>query len=381
VALAGLMVTGCALAAGSGGAGTTAGTPLPPLRVSTTGSDEGRCTPDHPCQSVARAYRVARPGQVVEMEAGDYGDNGVPDDPSKDGGPSVQVRPLPGALVRWSASTIANGIGARWLEIRGVTGSFQLVDAQHVTLRDIDPRGIDANVLYVTGGAHIRVVGGDWGPSDPDDIAQIKPAGRGAPVPTDITIQGAYFHDATRRRDPSAHTDCLQVGGVRGLRVVSTRFVRCETESVFVSSWFGPPNTGLVLQNDVFSRTNVGYNTLVLGDVRGVTVRYSSFAQSPHVDPSTTRGVSFVANVGELAHYACVSGARYDRNVWSNARCGPSDRQAAPRFVGEDDLRLRPGAPGIDRGDPRAFPARDAAGRRRPAGRGPDAGAYEAAAR
>jgi hypothetical protein len=314
------------------------------------------------------------------MEAGDYGHSGVPDDPSKAGGPAVRVRPVRGALVRWSPSDTQTAIRARWLEISGVTGSFQLVDARHVTLRDIDPRGIDANVLYITGGSDIRVIGGDWGPSDPDDIAQVKPAASGAPIPTDITFDHAYFHDATRARDPSAHTDCLQVGGVRGLRVVGSRFVRCETQSIFVSSWFGPPNTNLVFENDVFPTTNIGYNTLVLGAVRGATVRYSSFGQSPRVDPATSSGVSFTANVGELSSHSCLPDARYDRNVWSAARCGPSDLRAASGFMAEDDLRLRPRAAAIDRGDPRSYPARDADGRPRPAGRGPDAGAYEAGA-
>src|SRR5947208_2161862 len=42
------------------------------LFVSPAGSDSGSCSSAQPCRSLNAAYRLARPGQVVEILAGHY---------------------------------------------------------------------------------------------------------------------------------------------------------------------------------------------------------------------------------------------------------------------------------------------------------------------
>lgn len=57
-------------------AGAAAPKPLPraAFYVSPKGSDSNACTEARPCRSFDRAARVARPGQVVEVADGTYGD-------------------------------------------------------------------------------------------------------------------------------------------------------------------------------------------------------------------------------------------------------------------------------------------------------------------
>src|SRR5688500_5768868 len=72
VALAVVVTLGCSLLSGGAAAGAKA-TGVH-LFLSPKGSDSGKCTRAAPCRSLQRAYRVARPGQIVELAGGAYGD-------------------------------------------------------------------------------------------------------------------------------------------------------------------------------------------------------------------------------------------------------------------------------------------------------------------
>ena len=91
-------------------------------------------------------------------------------------------------------------------------------------------------------------------------------------------------------------------------------------------------------------------------------------------------GGRIVGNIGATAN--CREGVRYSRNVFGDRSCGATDRvrgEAFAQFVNPalHDWRLKAGAAAIDAADPADFPATDADGNGRPAGRGPDAGPYE----
>jgi len=82
----------------------------------------------------------------------------------------------------------------------------------------------------------------------------------------------------------------------------------------------------------------------------------------------------------------CGSNEIYRYNVLiGGSKCSSTDRSvpslAAAGFVAplarQPDLRLKPGSPAIDAGDPRNYPRTDIFGKRRPHGRAPDAGAAE----
>src|SRR5437667_344913 len=47
--------------------------PAASFYVSPTGNDAGPCTQVAPCASFDRAYKLAKPGQVVEVAGGEYG--------------------------------------------------------------------------------------------------------------------------------------------------------------------------------------------------------------------------------------------------------------------------------------------------------------------
>jgi hypothetical protein len=114
------------------------------------------------------------------------------------------------------------------------------------------------------------------------------------------------------------------------------------------------------------------------GGVDHVTIRNNIFA--------------FNAKWGIQHDSDCPSSTVADHNVlygnrWGAVQRGCSglstargNRMRPPRFVnlGKRDLHLRSRSAAIGAGDPASAPATDFAGRRRPLGRGPDAGAYEA---
>src|SRR5262245_19946975 len=59
-------------------AGAVAATqPSANLFVATNGSDAAKCTRGAPCLTFARAYAVAKAGDVVEIASGDYGDQEI----------------------------------------------------------------------------------------------------------------------------------------------------------------------------------------------------------------------------------------------------------------------------------------------------------------
>jgi hypothetical protein len=76
----------------------TAGTRV--VYVSPRGSDAHRCTRASPCKSFDRAYRVATPGQTIELAGGTYPPQLIKVDPTKvHATKNVVFRPAPGARV------------------------------------------------------------------------------------------------------------------------------------------------------------------------------------------------------------------------------------------------------------------------------------------
>src|SRR3954469_6004189 len=87
----------------------------------------------------------------------------------------------------------------------------------------------------------------------------------------------------------------------------------------------------------------------------------------------------FRANVGPMGSQNCgIAGVTYANNVWTDAKCSTTDRQAPSGFVnpGILDLRLLAGAAPIDSGGS-TYPATDSAGDAVPIGAAPDPGADE----
>ena len=174
------------------------------------------CTASAPCASFDRAYAVALPGQVVEVAGGRYAVQTVLADPAKAVGADVVFQPAAGA----SVSVAYAYIQASHLEFRDmrmpyeVEGTSPRERAVGVTLRNITSVGTQVEIQTA---ADVQVIGGEIsGVSDGSDGMKIQPQFGVGSEPRDVLIDGLYIHDLARP-DSTAHTDCLQVGGVRDL--------------------------------------------------------------------------------------------------------------------------------------------------------------------
>lgn len=339
--------------------------------LSPNGSDRNPCTRSAPCLSFDRAYRVADPGEIVEVAGGEYSRQRLERDDSKRALQDVVFRPAAGARVRTGNIEVYGS----HLEIRSMSvgGWYAKAEANDVTFRNV--RTSD---LFVNSAKNIRVIGGSVGPGVNYD-SQIG----GSPAPENILIQGVRFHDWTRTDD--SHVECLQFGSGINVTIRNSRFENCATHDVFVRSWGrGYALRNWVVENNVFDTTTDGYYSFkVKGDLNesecgNFLVRYNSTTQAMHAQ-DCPGGITYIGNLGPAQ--SCYG--TFASNVWYGSgarRCGGSDRTVGnPRFVdaGALNLQLQHNSPAIDRGDAKRFPARDIRGKRRPVGRGPDAGAFE----
>ena len=137
----------------------------------------------------------------------------------------------------------------------------------------------------------------------------------------------------------------------------------------------------VTIENNVFDETGGGHYAIQANAYENLHIRNNSALQSLKIfaDVGPGTNVRVVGNVAPMAPWECESTIVYRFNVWSATKCGATDLRASTGFrdPGRLDLRLVPGAAGVDRGDPESYPRTDITGLRRPRGKAPDAGAYE----
>lgn len=362
---------------------STAPTALAQVYLAPDGSDLDTCVRSAPCQTLDRAEEVAEPGDIVELAAGRYPEQGLSPTPDRDpSGAPVVFQPAPGADVSFEGRLT---IGSTGVELRDVDAIWSLgATARAVTLRNVRARGS----TFITGGRDLQVIGGEIGPVDASDALQIK-RDEAVGDPRNVLIDGVAIHDVTRRADPAHHSDCVQVGGVSGLVIRNSRIWNCATQGVFLSTFGGGRITDVVVENNWFGAVPEGYYSLIVEQAQGVEIRYNSFLVSPSLRtvrgpdeaPTGLTDVRMIGNLGDLRQHLCAPAdvVAYSHNVWSDAACGDTDISAPPGFRDAEtfDLRLAPGSAAIGHGAPDDFPERDIMGTRRPQGDGPDAGAVE----
>jgi chitodextrinase len=348
--------------------------------VSPSGSDSNPCTQSAPCGSFDRAYRVAGSGATVQVAGGSYGTQDINPDASKTSANDVVFQPAPGASVTVGSVDVN---GADHLEIRDmrISGGWHTMDGT----TDVTFRNIVGASFYIDSGSAISVIGGSYGPDTDLDNAQIRSACSSCATPSNILIDGVYFHDARITPGSDAHVECLQVGDINGLTVRNSTFVNCETHNIFISPWWTATVKDVLLENN-FGGKVIGYYgfRIANGDAPGVcdnVVFRNNSATSPFLIECNTikNGASFIANVGPYVPWACYAGITYRYNVWDGASCSSTDLNAPSGFVdpASGNLHLQPGAAAINRGDPSSYPAKDIDGNGRPMGGAPDAGADE----
>jgi hypothetical protein len=372
----------------------TPATPAPPagpaLFVTPGGSDSQACTRAQPCKTLNGAYRLAKPGQVVEVGAGRYPAQTVE---AKQGAPGAPIvfRAAPGASVTFESLTdhASHVVFSRL--------NMQLFWRVENTPVDVTFRNVNTHVFSIRSSVGVSVIGGSVGPWDSNKLApiednQVGDWDRTLPQPRRILIRGVFFHDFTHAFDASAHTDCLQFTSGVDVTIEGNRFTNCDADDIYIRGDFGAIRNFLV-ENNFFAHTaSAPFSVRLSGPTsphpcENVLVRYNSALQRMWSDcpAAGPRGVRFSSNIiSNEEEYHCstseAAGATWDHNVIEvGVKCGPTDLVAPVQYRNRAklDLRLMPGSAAIGRGDPASYPAIDIFGHHRPKGRTPDAGADE----
>jgi hypothetical protein len=349
--------------------------------VSATG-DDGSCArlvQSRPCKTFSRAYRVAQPGDQVEVAPGAYPAQDVLEDPAKTAETDVIFRPPAGA-----EAVVADidvwGDHIEFRRMRITVDFYVKCGADDVTLR-----GSKARVFFIRSAKRVSFIDTEFGPSD--DIAQIGHTEECRFAPEDIVLDTVYMHDYT---NPRTHMECVTIQAANNIVVRNSRFQRCQDFDIFIKPRSPVLTyTNMVFENNWFAKpepTGSATVSLSLPDggstMRNVTFRNNSFNGSIIVKPEIDyTNVRFVGNIGTRIGSGCdESGVSVAHNVWSGEdKCGATDVHAPTGYVNAAgfDYHLVPGAAAINRGSPTDFPAHDIDGHRRPLGGRADAGADE----
>ncbi len=357
--------------------------PSPTVFLAPGGSDASRCSRTAPCRSFNRAYRVARPGQIVQVAGGSYGAQTIAADASKRSRADVVFRPAPGA----SVNVDSLDVHAAHLEVRGMHFSPHWRTWREAS--DVTFRNVRAARFAIMGSSSVRVIGGSYGPTN-NAYSSIQSEGANdTKVARNILLDRVRIHDY-RQTDGSSHVDCLHVFGANGLTVRRSRFSNCEFFAILFTKIPGSPvptPTNVTIENNFLDCCGQGYFSIYLGDQHGerwanFLVRNNSTNKAIGIGPDnrTVAALRFFGNIGPSFQGCGRAGVRVNYNVWyQGSRCGANDRRAPSGFVDPQaqNFHLRAGAAAIGRGNPSSFPARDIDGQRRPFGRAPDAGADE----
>jgi hypothetical protein len=369
-----LVVGGGALASSNADAGTR--------YVSTFGSDANRCTSARPCRSFDRAYRVARPGDVVVVRGSRYGSQTINVHAAKAGARRrVVFRPAKGARIVLDYLTVYG----KHVEFRSMTtdGWYAKPGAHDVVFRRIRATA----QIFITSASRIWVLGGSVGPGA-DGAPQIKACTGCRTPPRRIVFRGVRFHDWVRRT-PGAHADCLHIMTVDGLRIMNSRFRNCEHFSILFTVYGDAGNPrNVLIQNNFMDCCRSGYYSLFLGGGHGEVwrnflIRNNSTNKAMAVadDSQVAGNIRFLSNIAPAILNCQRRGVSGNYNVLQRRdRCGSRDRFAASGFMNTHalDFRLKRWAAAINHGHPTNYPRADIFGHRRPRGRAPDAGAHEA---
>jgi hypothetical protein len=360
-----------------------------PLYVSTTGSDSAPCTQSAPCRTFDRAYHVAVPGQTVIAAAGSYPSQTITSDSSKVAPAVIFVPSSVGAVSLSNLTIMGSYVDVRNLIITGVwyvgTSSTVPQSAQphHVALRKVS-----AARFFINGASNVSVLGGSVGPTV-DQSAQIRSCYLCGYDPQNILIDGVTFHDFTRATS-GVHMECLHVYPAQGLTIRNSRFLNCAVFDLFLANFGdGGDLRDITLENNVFDRPgshadslSAGYYAVMFNSygrtITNVRIAYNSLLVGaiPGLDSGTSNAV-VEANVGPSV--SCLTGVVYRYNVWTNKKCGSTDRVASTGFVdpASYNFTTAAGAASVNAGNVGAYPTTDATGRTRYLGSAPDSGAYE----
>jgi hypothetical protein len=395
------VVVAVGVLAASCASGSSARPAADALYVSPSGSTNSSCSQSSPCSSLDRAYRVARPGQVVLMLGGTYPAQSIRADPTKEtASANVVFRPAPGAGVTLANSTLT--ISGAHLEFHDIsmdqTGCSndrvaapcpQLLiqwPAHHVAID-----GFKASRFFITGAYNVTVKNADFGPSW--DFHGIIHADTPGHRPHDITLSNVAVHDHWNSDACKAQPGCISshhqgcgptINDAYNVVEDRMRFYNCQDLGQLIKP-YKFPNENITIQNSWFGPNNGFYSLDVTSDKQnpntGLHIRNNTFTRGIAV----TRGIPYGASeltgniVPGLACSFFTSGGwdvRYNV-VKGSTPCGLGGRAVSDFGLAADGLHLERGSPAIDavRKPPPGSPRLDLDAQVRPHRAPADAGA------
>ena len=404
--------------------------------VAPNGSDARSCKSRKvACATFNRAYRVARPGQVVEVAGGRYRSQRIVAASGKRA-PNIVFRPARGARVVLQGLSFGSGgdaaFGPRNITMRGMStarkGSAPGARNRHGIF--VGPGSRAIRLVRMRAGSvdtwladRVTVLGGSYGPCDAVWGASNVCGNNKIDVSTNVLVQGATFHDL--RFDatcfPSGadcHWECMYVNGGKNVTIRSSKFRDCALFDIFAT--ISGPDAGrighrnLTIENNWFdtpwdenrsgpprrarpSAVSLAWCQNSPNGYRGVRIRFNSFHRNTGIalDGNTSCTFENVRVTGNLLMYpgSCARNVSYGYNLWGTAwrrgRCAGTDRIGGQTFAyknpssgREFDFHLVKGRKTkADNAVPRTVaggcPRRDVDGQRRPLQPRCDAGSDE----
>jgi hypothetical protein len=330
--------------------------------VSPNGSDTATCGANDPCRSFDRAYRVAQPGEVVEVAAGEYPTQRIEYDPSKTSADDVYFRPAAGASVDIVGDIDVEGSHVTFMAMQA-RDTDTLYDGP-ADVSDVTFWAMDGRNFTIDSGQEVSVIGGDYGPASScggaygggnNGIRMNRPG----TMPSDILIWGVDIHDVQSYDLVECHIECLIVGAGENITVRDSRFWNCSIFDIFLqpfngsisdvtleNNWFAAPtdpngevNSGRAVEfsGGGSSEGEPWQSLLIRHNSVNTAINLNDGAPNPQYVNSRVIG-----NIAERANPPCYSGVTYRSNVWFGeaGTCDSSDRSlggASPPFVRASD--------------------------------------------
>jgi hypothetical protein len=343
----------------------------PQVFVSPNGSDGRSCkSRQAACASFDRAYRVARPGQVIQVAGGSYPGQTIRAVSGRNG-PRIVFRPAPRATVVLAGLTFS---GADYITVHGMRtrvkqaepgagnrgGIFVGPGSRYITLSRMIAGDISTWMAD-----HVFVRGGRYGPCHAIAGATNVCSNNHIDVSTNVTIAGAVFHNyrfdqSCFRGGADCHWECMYINGGRNVTIKRSKFYDCALYDIFVTL-SGPDartmgHRNLRIQNNWFdtpwnenpqgaARARPHAVTLAWcqnspNGYRDVFVRFNSFQRNTGIELDGNRSCVFegVRVIGNMMGNAspCDSRVQYGYNLLSRAlrsgRCSSTERIGGNRL-------------------------------------------------
>jgi hypothetical protein len=238
------------------------------------------------CGGLAAAHAAAQPGDIVRIKGGGYGDQTFTLDK---GSPAITFRPADGESPTFNMVRFNTGSG--WVTLQGLrmdryvvgetgTGPGQTPPPAAHDLAFVD---IDAAIFSINRADRVNISGGDYGPAfeRKPNIAVSNPWDSYAP--TDVTVQGARFHDITMSPG-GEHVECILIYAAERVSLRNNTFSNCggtgDLGLMFLRvDGYRPHLANVVVENNTFSSEpwakdgDASYNAQIDRCIPGLTVQ------------------------------------------------------------------------------------------------------------